>query len=237
MKATGKPSAGGTGAAGAVQGPLPPEVFDEPYRPPVSDGSGKDRKLLQAADKLLNEAGWTVKNGMRVNAKGEAFDLEFLIVDPTSERVLSNYVENLKRLGFCHQHPPRRSGTISAAGEVVRFRCGHRTLQPAPHARRRTQKLLGERDRQHGRQLEPGWHQQSRHRYPDRQGRGGQVAAPSSSLPRVLLIGSCALATTGCPNGKTDPPHCPLGPVFPSGHKTALRSGNRRYLVVRCGQG
>jgi microcin C transport system substrate-binding protein len=75
-------------------------VFDEAYRPPVSDGSGKDRKLLQAADKLLNEAGWTVKNGVRANPKGEVFDLEFLIVDPVSERVLSNYVENLKRLGL-----------------------------------------------------------------------------------------------------------------------------------------
>ena len=100
MKATGKPSAGELALLEPFKASLPPEVFDEPYRPPVSDGSGKDRKLLQAADKLLNEAGWTVKNGVRVNPKGEAFDLEFLIVDPTSERVLSNYVENLKRLGF-----------------------------------------------------------------------------------------------------------------------------------------
>ena len=100
MKATGKPSAEELALLEPFKASLPPEVFDEPYRPPVSDGSGKDRKLLQAADKLLNEAGWTVKNGVRVNPKGEAFDLEFLIVDPTSERVLSNYVENLKRLGF-----------------------------------------------------------------------------------------------------------------------------------------
>jgi len=100
MKATGKPSAEELALLEPFKASLPPDVFDEPYRPPVSDGSGKDRKLLQAADKLLNEAGWTVKNGARVNAKGEVFDLEFLIVDPTSERVLSNYVENLKRLGF-----------------------------------------------------------------------------------------------------------------------------------------
>jgi ABC-type oligopeptide transport system substrate-binding subunit len=100
MKATGKPSAEELVLLEPFKTSLPPEVFDEPYRPPVSDGSGKDRKLLQAADKLLNEAGWTVKNGVRVNPKGEVFDLEFLIVDPVSERVLSNYVENLKRLGL-----------------------------------------------------------------------------------------------------------------------------------------
>ena len=66
----------------------------------MSDGSGKDRKLLQAANKLFNEAGWMVKNGARVNAKGEVLDIEFIIVDPTSERVLSNYVANLASLGI-----------------------------------------------------------------------------------------------------------------------------------------
>ncbi|MBX9591577.1 MAG: extracellular solute-binding protein [Hyphomonadaceae bacterium] len=100
MKASGKPSAEELALLEPFRDSLAPEVFGEPYRPPVSDGSGKDRKLLQAADKLLNEAGWTVKNGARVNAKGEVFNLEFLIVDPTSERISSNYVENLKRLGL-----------------------------------------------------------------------------------------------------------------------------------------
>lgn len=100
MKATGKPSGEELALLEPFKASLPPEVFDEVYRPPVSDGSGKDRKLLQAADKLLIEAGWTVKNGARVNPKGEVLDLEFLIVDPVSERVLSNYVENLKRLGL-----------------------------------------------------------------------------------------------------------------------------------------
>ena len=100
MKARGKPSAEELALLEPFRGSLPPEVFDEPYRPPVSDGTGKDRKLLRAADKLLNEAGWTIKNGARVNAKGEVLDLEFLIVDPVSERVLSNYVENLRRLGL-----------------------------------------------------------------------------------------------------------------------------------------
>ena len=215
MKATGKPSAEELALLEPFKASLPPEVFDEPYRPPVSDGSGKDRKLLQAADKLLNEAGWTVKNGARVNPKGEAFDLEFLIVDPVSERVLSNYVENLKRLGLSHQHPPRRPRAIPAASEVVRFRCGYGTLQPAPHARRRAQKLLEQRNRQHGRQLEPGRHQQSRHRCSDRQGRWSPSPAPSSRLPRALLIGSCALATTGCPNGTNRSTILPIGTGFP----------------------
>ena len=66
----------------------------------MSDGSGKDRKLLQVADKLLKEAGWQIKDGKRTNAKGEVLDVEFLIdIDPSSERILAGYVESLRRLG------------------------------------------------------------------------------------------------------------------------------------------
>jgi microcin C transport system substrate-binding protein len=100
MKAAGKPSEAELALLEPFRSQLPPEVFDEPYRPPVSDGSGKDRKLLQAANKLLNEAGWTIKGGTRVNAKGEPLDIEFIIVDPVSERVLAGYVANLKSLGI-----------------------------------------------------------------------------------------------------------------------------------------
>ena len=100
MKAEGKPSAAELALLEPFRAQLPPEVFNEPYRSPVSDGSGKDRKLLQAADRLLSEAGWVLKNGVRVNGKGEALDPEFLIVDPVSERVLSSYVATLKQLGL-----------------------------------------------------------------------------------------------------------------------------------------
>jgi len=100
MKARGRPSAAELALLEPFRDQLPPEVFDEPYRPPVSDGSGKDRKLLQAADKLLSEAGWQIKDGKRVNGKGEILDLEFLIYEPTTERVLTGYVETLRRLGL-----------------------------------------------------------------------------------------------------------------------------------------
>jgi microcin C transport system substrate-binding protein len=100
MKAEGKPGAAELALLEPLRDRLPPEVFDEPYRPPVSDGSGKDRKLLQVADKLLKDAGWQIKDGKRTNAKGEVLDVEFLIdIDPSSERVIASYVENLRRLG------------------------------------------------------------------------------------------------------------------------------------------
>jgi microcin C transport system substrate-binding protein len=100
IKAEGKPSAAELALLEPFRDKLPPEVFEEPYRPPVSDGSGKDRKLLRTADRLLKDAGWQIKDGRRTNAKGEVLDVEFLIdIDPSSERIITGYVESLRRLG------------------------------------------------------------------------------------------------------------------------------------------
>ena len=79
---------------------LRPEVFGEAIVPPVSDGSGQDRKLLRQASKLLDEAGWVQDGTVRRNAKGETLDIEFLIDSPVFERILAPYVKNLKLLGI-----------------------------------------------------------------------------------------------------------------------------------------
>ncbi|NJO22848.1 MAG: hypothetical protein HC868_07750 [Sphingomonadales bacterium] len=52
MKAEGKPSPEELALLEPFKDKLPPEVFGEPYRPPVSDGSGSDRRLLREAGKL-----------------------------------------------------------------------------------------------------------------------------------------------------------------------------------------
>ena len=100
MKATGKPSPEELALLQPFKDKLPASVFDEPYMPPVADGTGTDRKLMREANRLLIEAGWTLKDNKRVNAKGEVFDLEFLVTDPTSERILGKYVETLLALGI-----------------------------------------------------------------------------------------------------------------------------------------
>ena len=100
MKAEGKPSPEEMALLEPFRAQLPPEVFGEPYLPPVSDASGKDRKLLREADGLLTAAGFVVKDGRRVDAKGEGLDIEFMITDPTTERIVGPYTENLKRIGI-----------------------------------------------------------------------------------------------------------------------------------------
>ncbi len=99
MKAEGKPSPEELALLEPFRDKLPPEVFSEPYRPPVSDGSGSDRRLLREAGKLLDEAGYTVKDGKRVNAKGEVLEIEYLFTDPVSERIAGAYQKSLGLIG------------------------------------------------------------------------------------------------------------------------------------------
>ena len=75
-------------------------MFAAPFVPPVTDGSGSDRRHLREAAQLLTEAGWAVKDGRRVNAAGESLDVEFLINEPSFERVIQPYVRNLLAVGI-----------------------------------------------------------------------------------------------------------------------------------------
>lgn len=101
MKAEGPPSEAELKLLEPFRDKLPAEVFGEPYNPPVSDGSGRDRRQLTAASKLLTEAGWTVnEQGVRVNAKGEPLTLEMLMEEPSLEKIFGFYVGKLKSLGI-----------------------------------------------------------------------------------------------------------------------------------------
>jgi microcin C transport system substrate-binding protein len=100
LKATGRPSPEELELLDQMRGELRPEVFGDVYKPPKSNGSGADRKLLRQASELLEAAGWTVKNGVRENAKGEKLSIEFLEDDQTFERVMNPYIRNLRLVGI-----------------------------------------------------------------------------------------------------------------------------------------
>ncbi len=97
--ARGKPSPEELALLEPFRDKVAPEVFEEAYVPPVSDGSGSDRRLLREAAKLLTEAGWKQKGEKRFNDKGEVLEVELLIEDPTTERILGPYVKNLQAIG------------------------------------------------------------------------------------------------------------------------------------------
>ncbi|MGE0628601.1 MAG: extracellular solute-binding protein [Hyphomicrobiaceae bacterium] len=101
LKAEGTPSPAELALLQPFRGKLPAEAFGEPYSPPVSDGSGRDRKRLREAAKLLAAAGWSLRTGnMLTNAGGKTLDIEFLSNEPTMERIIGPYVGSLRLLGI-----------------------------------------------------------------------------------------------------------------------------------------
>ena len=80
------------------RGSLPPELFEEPYRPPAVDGGV--RTNLRAAQRLLAEAGWTVRNGsLQRTEDGLPMAFEILLVEPANEKIALWIVRNVERLG------------------------------------------------------------------------------------------------------------------------------------------
>jgi len=92
LKATGLPSAEELKLLEPFRDQLPPEVFGEPYTPPVTDGTGRNRENLQRANKLLTEAGY--------GPGGKTLNVEILSFEEGFNRIINPYVDNLKRIGI-----------------------------------------------------------------------------------------------------------------------------------------
>lgn len=80
------------------------DVLAGTYRPPESDGSGRDRGRLRSALGLLEAAGWSLKQGALVNrATGRPFAFEIMVVTREQERLALAYASQLKRAGITAQ--------------------------------------------------------------------------------------------------------------------------------------
>ncbi len=80
---------------------LPASIFTAEYTVPTTDGSGFARDNLIRAQQLLDDAGWIMRDGKRVNEKtGEQLTIEFLMTQKTFERVIAIMRQNLRKLGI-----------------------------------------------------------------------------------------------------------------------------------------
>jgi microcin C transport system substrate-binding protein len=100
MMVQGKPGAAELALLEPFRGQVPDEVFGEPYVPPVTDGSGQDRRWLRHGAKLLDEAGIVLKNGKRVLPDGSPITIEFLLDEPGLNPHTLPYIRNLGILGI-----------------------------------------------------------------------------------------------------------------------------------------
>ena len=74
----------------------------EGYALPAGDGTEANRKAIRTATDLLEQAGWTVQDGVLKNDKGEPFAFDILITNGADDIIgaATIYVEGLKRLGI-----------------------------------------------------------------------------------------------------------------------------------------
>ncbi|QDY42468.1 extracellular solute-binding protein [Candidatus Pantoea soli] len=80
---------------------LPPEVFNQAYAPPESDGSGFDRDNLLKAMALLKEAGWEIRHQQLVNVNtGQPFRFELLMRSGSQNDWALPFQHSLARLGI-----------------------------------------------------------------------------------------------------------------------------------------
>ena len=100
MEAAGVPSPEELKLLEPFRDKLAASVFGEPYMPPVSDGSGQDRRLLRRADELLREAGCKRDGGTLKLPNGKPFEIEFLDFQPSLQPHTQPFQANLKRLGI-----------------------------------------------------------------------------------------------------------------------------------------
>jgi microcin C transport system substrate-binding protein len=100
FRAQGMPSPEELALLEPLRDKLPPEAFGEAVTQPASDGSGRDRKMLGKAAKLLAEAGWKRSGDFVVNDKGGRLSAEFLVDDETFVQVYSPWIANMKAVGI-----------------------------------------------------------------------------------------------------------------------------------------
>jgi peptide/nickel transport system substrate-binding protein len=74
-------------------------VLTGSYRLPTTDGSGDNRANMQAAFKLLNEAGYRLENNV-LSKDGIPLTFEFLAQTRQQERLMLSYARTLERLGI-----------------------------------------------------------------------------------------------------------------------------------------
>ena len=77
-----------------------PDVLAGTWHPPVSDGSGGDRRLLRQALTTLVEAGFSTASGRMINPNGQPFVFEILVQTSEQQRTALAYARTLARIGI-----------------------------------------------------------------------------------------------------------------------------------------
>ena len=81
-------------------GRVPADVMDGTWLPPVTDGSGQDRKVLKAAFEILKGQGYHIESGQMLDKESQPFTFEILTSSQDEERLASLYQRTLAKIGI-----------------------------------------------------------------------------------------------------------------------------------------
>jgi len=81
-------------------GAVSPDVLDGSYRLPVTDGSGRDRKVQRATLDLLEDAGYAIRGRQLVGADGRPLAFEVMTQNEGQEKLAVAYQRSLAALGI-----------------------------------------------------------------------------------------------------------------------------------------
>ena len=89
----------------ALLAPFPdavrPDIMDGSWQPPVTDGSGRDRRMLKRAITLFEEAGYELAGTqLRSKTTKQPLAFEILVTTKDQERLGLAFSEQLKRIGI-----------------------------------------------------------------------------------------------------------------------------------------
>ena len=85
---------------GQAKSKIDPAILDGTYKLPVTDASGRDRKVLKQAFDLLRSAGYRIENGKMRDAKGMPLALEILCQNADQQKLAISYQRTLAALGI-----------------------------------------------------------------------------------------------------------------------------------------
>ena len=84
---------------GDMKKDIAPRFLDGTYKLPVTDGSGRDRKVLQRAVGLLKDSGYTIRDGKMLDASGHQLSFEIMTQNPDQEKIALAYQRFLSAIG------------------------------------------------------------------------------------------------------------------------------------------
>ena len=222
LKAEGAPAPDELALLEPLRGQIPDEAFGPVVSPPVSDGSGLDRKLLMKASRLLDQAGWKLDGSLRRDDKGQSLEVEFLLDDPSFERIVGPYVQSLRRIGVDASIRIVDDAQYQQRLKDFDFDTLTQRFGLGQNSRHRASRLLRLGCRSGQWQLQPCRREVAGGRHADRQGHPGQVARRAEGRRPCARSGVAGHALLGAALAQGQPHRCLLGRVRQAGDQAEI---------------